>query len=306
MAKERDNRKYFGPTGRGSLPKRQAPDKAPGPPARRERREFVQHDDRLSASDAALYSAGRRAALELLKNDDARERIEKIYVAYGVQGPQIGEILALARRNKIAIGELDRNKFRELERRAAQGTDSQGVIVLTSPRTYQELEEIIDQRGYDIASGEPALIIALDGIEDPHNMGAIIRSAEAAGAHAVLLPRRGAVITPAVYKTSAGAAEHIRIVKYQNLAETIRRLREEFGLVCYGLAGEGEQTIFQADLKRPICLVTGSEEKGLHRLTRDRCDALLSIPLTGKTASLNASVATAVATFEVVRQRQAP
>lgn len=246
-------------------------------------------------AEANHYAAGRRAALELLRDDESRERMEKVYLAHGVHGPQIGEIVHLVRKHKIAVTELDRTKFRELEHRASPGTDSQGVIILLAQRSYLELEDVI--------ASEAPLLVALDGIEDPHNVGAIIRSAEAAGATAVLLPKRGAVLTPAVYKASAGAAANLPIVKYGNLAETIRKLQEEHGVVCVGLAGEAEQTLYDAPLTGPICLVVGSEEKGLHRLVRERCELLASIPLAGKTASLNASVACGVALFEVVRQR---
>jgi 23S rRNA (guanosine2251-2'-O)-methyltransferase len=181
--------------------------------------------------------------------------------------------------------------------------DTQGVMILLKAQDYFEIEDILGEKR---TKTTPPLFIALDGIEDPHNMGAIIRSAEAGGADAVLMPKRGAVLTPAVYKASAGAATHIPIIKYGNLAETLARLQKEFGFTCYGLAGEGEKTIYQANYSGPICLVTGSEDKGLHQLTRKRCDELLTIPLHGKTESLNASVATAVAIFEVARQRNIP
>jgi 23S rRNA (guanosine2251-2'-O)-methyltransferase len=240
------------------------------------------------------YAAGRRAALELLRDEQSRERIEKVYIAHGAHGPQIGEIVHLVRKHKLPLTELDRGKFRELEHRASEGTDSQGVIVLLAQRSYAELEDVINGN---------VLLVAIDGVEDPHNIGAIIRSAEAAGADAVLLPKRGAVLTPAVYKASAGAASHLPIVKIGNLSETIRKLQEEFGVMCVGLAGEAEKTLYQLHLNRPICLVVGGEEKGLHRLVRERCEELGKIPLAGKTASLNASVATGVALFEVVRQR---
>jgi 23S rRNA (guanosine2251-2'-O)-methyltransferase len=242
------------------------------------------------------YIVGRRAALELLRDDASRTRIEKVYIAHGNHGPQIGELLHLLRTNKIAFSEVDRGKFRELESRTARGEDSQGVIVLIAQRGYQELEDVL-------ADNPNPLLIALDGIEDPHNIGAIIRSAEAGGATAVLLPKRGAVLTPAVYKASAGAANHLPIVKYGNLAETIRKLQEEFGVICCGLAGEAKESIYDAHLDGPICLVIGSEENGLHRLVRERCEKLVSIPMFGKTASLNASVACGVALFEVLRQR---
>lgn len=247
-------------------------------------------------SNSTSYLVGRRAAIEALRDDEVRAGIEKIYLAHGAHGPQIGEILGTARKFKIAIGELDRHKFSELERRASRGVPTQGVIVLLAERGYQEIEDIIP-------NDRAAMLIALDGVEDPHNIGAIIRSAEAAGSSGILLPRRGAVLTPTVYKTSAGAANHFPIVKIGNLEQTIRKLQEDFGVMCIGLAGEATETIYEADLAGPICFVTGSEEKGLHRLVRERCEKLVKIPLAGKTASLNASVASAVALFEAVRQR---
>ncbi len=251
-----------------------------------------------AGEDAKYYVVGRRAALELLRDEENYSKIEKIYVAHGSQGTQINEILHHARANKLTLGELDKRKFRDLEERVAGDTDPQGVMILTAARAYQELEDVAIT-----VDGKAPLLIALDGVEDPHNMGAIIRSAEAAGATAVLLPKRGAVLTPAVFKTSAGAASHIPIVKYGNLAETIARLKEEFGVFVFGLAGEGEKTIYEAKFDQPVCLVTGSEDKGMHRLVRERCDELVKIPLAGKTESLNASVATAVAIFEAIRQR---
>ena len=254
------------------------------------------HERRTPDSSPQSYVTGRRAALELLRDDAAREKIEKVYLAHGMQGPQIAEILHWVRKQKVALGELDRGKFRELEKRVADHTDSQGVIVLIAQRGYQELEVVIS------ATATP-LLIALDDVEDPHNIGAIIRSAEAAGASGILLPKRGAVLTPAVYKTSAGAAHHMPIVKYGNLEQTIQKLQEEFGVSCIGLAGEAEESVYDINLTGPVCLVIGSEEKGLHRLVRERCEKLTRIPLFGKTASLNASVASAIALFEVVRQR---
>jgi len=246
------------------------------------------------------YVVGRRAALELLRDEEGREKIEKLYIAHGAQGPAVAEILHLVRTNKVPHGEIDRRKFQDLESREAGGVDSQGVMILLKAQNYAEIEDVLGEKRTKTSL---PLFIALDGIEDPHNMGAIIRTAEAAGADAVLIPKRGAVLTPAVYKASAGAATHIPIIKYGNLAETLSRLQKEFAFACYGLAGEGEKTIFEANYSVSVCLVIGSEDKGLHQLTRKRCDALLTIPLYGKTESLNASVAGAVAIFEVVRQR---
>ncbi len=247
------------------------------------------------------YVVGRRAALEFLREEEGRDKIEKLYIAHGSQGPAIAEILHLVRTNKVSHGEIDRRKFQDLESREAGGVDTQGVMILLKAQNYAEIEDVLGEKRSKTTS---PLFIALDGIEDPHNMGAIIRTAEAAGADAVLIPKRGAVLTPAVYKASAGAATHIPIIKYGNLAETLSRLQKEFAFLCYGLAGEAEKTIFEANYSGSLCLIIGSEDKGLHQLTRKRCNELITIPLYGKTESLNASVAAAVAIFEVIRQRK--
>jgi 23S rRNA (guanosine2251-2'-O)-methyltransferase len=304
---DRGPRREFGERPSGARRPNDQGNRGFGPRSSSERRpaggrSFRSNDSRPpsteASDDAKYYVVGRRAALELLRDEENYSKIEKIYVAHGAQGTQINEILHHARANKLTLGELDKRKFRDLEERVAGDTDPQGVMILTAARAYQELEDVAVS-----IDGKAPLLIALDGIEDPHNMGAILRSAEAAGATAVLLPKRGAVLTPAVFKTSAGAAAHIPIVKYGNLAETISRLKEEFNVFVYGLAGEGEKTIYDVKFDQPVCLVTGSEEKGMHRLVRERCDEVVKIPLAGKTDSLNASVATAVAVFEAVRQR---
>ncbi len=267
------------------------------PDSVRPRRDDARPNREAPESDG-LYVVGRRPVLELLKSEEGRQKIEKIYVAHGVQGPQIVEIVSMLRKHRLAHTELDRGKFRDLELRSADNTDSQGVIALISKRTYQTIDEVMEK-----CAGRPALLIALDGVEDPHNVGAVLRSAEAGGADAVLLHQKRSALTPAVYKTSAGAAEHVAIIKYGNLDQTMRDLRERFGFQILGLASEGTKTIYETDFRQPTLLVTGSEEKGLHHLTRERCDELIKIPLRGKTESLNASVATAVVLFEALRQR---
>ncbi|MBS1904759.1 MAG: 23S rRNA (guanosine(2251)-2'-O)-methyltransferase RlmB [Bacteroidetes bacterium] len=242
------------------------------------------------------YVAGRRAALEMLKDDERRTKIEKVYIAHGVQGPQIGEILHFLRVNKVPFSELDRRKFGELERNVANGVDSQGVLVLLGGVIYWELDDLVT---VEQEKGR-VVLVALDGIEDPHNIGAIIRSAEALGANGVLIPKRGAALSPAVYKTSAGAALHLPIVKVNNLAETITLLKEDHHFLCLGLAGDGEKEIGQLDTSGNVLLVIGNEEKGMHRLVKERCDDVVKIPLRGKTESLNASVASALAVYQVL------
>ncbi|HYM20896.1 MAG TPA: 23S rRNA (guanosine(2251)-2'-O)-methyltransferase RlmB [Candidatus Kapabacteria bacterium] len=259
-----------------------------------------QHSRKQQTEDGAAalpkYVAGRRPVLELLRTDEGRAKIEKVYIAHGVQGQSVSEILHYVHKYKLAHSEIDRRKFGELERTVAKKTDSQGVIVLLNAVTYWELDDLIPE-----ASRQGRVVlVALDGIEDPHNIGAIIRSAEALGANGVLVPVRGTSMTPAVYKTSAGAALNLPIVKYSNLSQTIKDLQEYFGFTCLGLAGEGEQEISQIDTSGNICLVIGSEERGLHQLTRKSCDHLVRIPLKGKTESLNASVAAAIAIYSVI------
>ncbi len=253
------------------------------------------------ANDPTLpkYVAGRRAALELLKDEEGRSKIEKVYLAHGIQGQSVNEILHFLRVHKIAHTELDRRRFGELERMVAKKTDTQGVLVLLNAVIYWELEDLIPEA----SRNGRVVLIALDGIEDPHNIGAIIRSAEALGVNAIMMPKRGAVLTPAVYKTSAGAALHLPIIKIGNLSETITMLQESYGFYCVGLAGEGTKTIGELDADRNLLLIIGSEEKGLHQLTRKRCDELVKIPMTGKTESLNASVASAIAMYEVMRKK---
>lgn len=251
-------------------------------------------------SNNPIYLVGRRAALELLRSEEGRSRIEKLYIMHGERaGPQMSEILHVARTHKVAMGELDRRKFQELEKREAKGVDTQGVMILMRFTKYFELDEIVGEKREKTS---PPLLIALDGIEDPHNIGAIIRSAEALGFDAVLLPKRGAVLTPAVFKTSAGAALHIPIIKYLNLPEMMFRLKEEFFIQCVGLAGEASEVISSIDTGDGVCLIVGSEEKGLHHLVRKRCDVLARIPISGKTASFNASVASAIAMYSIINK----
>lgn len=150
----------------------------------------------------------------------------------------------------------------------------------------------------------PAFLLVLDGIKDPHNLGACLRTADAAGVHAVIAPKdRSAGLTPAAIKVASGAAEHLPFIQVTNLARTLKTLARDYGIWILGLAGEAEQSLWQADLKGPLALVLGSEADGLRRLTREHCDQLLALPMQGSVSSLNASVAAGVALFEALRQR---
>jgi 23S rRNA (guanosine2251-2'-O)-methyltransferase len=153
---------------------------------------------------------------------------------------------------------------------------------------------------------KPALLLVLDGVTDPHNLGACLRSADGAGVDAVIAPKdRAAGLTPVACKVASGAAESVPFIQVTNLARTLKDLRQNYGIWTIGTSGEASQTIYQADLTIPMALIMGSEEKGMRRLTREQCDELVSIPMQGMVESLNVSVATGICLFEVNRQRYA-
>jgi 23S rRNA (guanosine2251-2'-O)-methyltransferase len=177
----------------------------------------------------------------------------------------------------------------------------QGVAAVVSEVESIELDELL---AVPLGGPEPPFFLALDGVEDPHNLGALVRSAEAAGCHGVVLPRhRSAPLSATAVKSSAGALEHVPVAEVANLTRALERLRAA-GLWCIGLDGEAESSLFDLDLAdEPVCVVVGSEGTGLHRLVRETCDVLVRIPMAGQVASLNASVAGGLALFEVRRRR---
>jgi len=209
----------------------------------------------------------------------------------------LAEIAELARAAGARIRQVERD---ELER-AAQGVNHQGVLArvrIPAPRSEQELSAIIER-----AEGPPLLLI-LDEVQDPHNLGACLRSADAAGVQAVVAPKDKAVgLTPAVCKVASGAAETVPYVQVTNLARAMDGLKER-GLWMIGAAGEAETELFEADLRGPLGLVMGSEGKGLRRLTRERCDRLVRLPMLGSVESLNVSVAAGICLYEALRQRR--
>jgi 23S rRNA (guanosine2251-2'-O)-methyltransferase len=186
--------------------------------------------------------------------------------------------------------------------RLAGGTGHQGIAAqVNAPAALGEkaLDELLT------ALEEPPLLLVLDGVQDPHNLGACLRSADAAGAHAVIAPRdRAAGLTPVACKVASGAAESVPFIQVTNLARTLRHLRDGWQVRVVGTAGEAETLLYDADLTGPLALVMGSEEKGLRRLTREQCDLLVRLPMAGAVESLNVSVAAGVALFEAVRQRR--
>jgi 23S rRNA (guanosine2251-2'-O)-methyltransferase len=206
------------------------------------------------------------------------------------------ELLTLARQRQVKISYRER---RELDRLAGH-SHHQGVLLRLDPFSYCDFSELLAAWQN---SGRPAFFLLLDGITDPHNLGAILRSAEVAGCQGVILAKdRSCPVTPVVEKTAAGALAHLPLCQVTNLSRTIEDLKKA-GIWCYGLAGEeGAQQLFSTDLTGNLALVIGSEGKGLRPNVRLHCDGLLAIPMRGRVGSLNASVAAAVALFEVVRQ----
>ena len=225
---------------------------------------------------------GRKPVLETI---DAGVAINRAYII-DQKTPIVGKIIDKLTRAKVEIKFVDKNFFKDVE------GNHQGVMIEVESFKYGSLDDLSDSEK----------LILLDKIEDPHNLGAIIRSAESFGFDGVIIPeRRSAKVTPTVYKTSAGAINNIKIVMVKNLNRTMEELKER-GFWIYGLAGEAESSIDQTDLRGKVALVVGNEGDGLSRMVREHCDMLVKIPMQGLVNSLNASVASAISMYEVVRQ----
>lgn len=236
---------------------------------------------------------GRNAVIEALKSD---RTIENILLAKGDTTGSISKILAIAKEKGIVVKEVDRKK---LDSMSSTGSH-QGVMAIVTPYKYFEVEEILE---YANEKEEKPFIVILDEIEDPHNLGAIIRTAEICGVHGIIISKRRNVgITPTVYKTSAGAIEYMRIAKVSNINSVIDELKEK-GIWVYGADMDGESYCFQANLSGAVALVIGSEGKGISKLTKEKCDALVKIPMVGSITSLNASVAAGIMMYEVLKQK---
>ena len=237
---------------------------------------------------------GRRAVLEALR---AKRKIERILLAKGIEvGNQIQEIISLAETEGIEIEQIER---RELDRQS-RTKKSQGVVAVLPDTRYVDVEDLILEA--DRRSQTP-LIAVLDGIVDPHNLGAIARTVDAAGGHGIVIPeRRAAGISPGAVRASAGALMHLPVARVVNIPRTIDYLNQ-LGLQTVALAADAEIPYTQADFTLPTALVVGSEEKGVSRLALQNCTTSISIPMLGQLASLNASVSAAIALYEAVRQR---
>jgi len=241
----------------------------------------------------AQMLTGRKPIIEALRSG---KPIERIGVLQGIRGGVIDDIRRLADQNGVPITEIDRQSFRQL----AVDATTQGVIAFVPVRPTADLEHVLASLDERHQSG---FMLVLDQIEDPQNLGALIRTAECAGVHCVIIPKHHAAgITAAVVKASAGATEHMPVTEVTNIVSTVERLKEA-GFWIVGLAGEGEKMYNEPDYSVPVVLVVGGEGRGIRRLVKEHCDHLVRIPLFGKVGSLNASVAGALGMYEVVRQR---
>ena len=244
-----------------------------------------------SAADGLIE--GRNAVTEALR---AGAAIDKIYVARGDTDRTLSRIVALAKSAGIVVADADHRKLDAMSSTHAH----QGVIAVAAVREYATVEDIFAAAA---EKGEKPLIVVCDELSDPHNLGAVIRTAECAGAHGVIIPkRRSAGLTAVVAKTSAGAVSYLPVARVSNIPALLKDLQKQ-GVWVFGTAADGTTGLYDADLKGPAAIVIGSEGNGMSRLVAEGCDFLVSIPMKGKISSLNASAAAAILLYEAVRQR---
>ena len=236
---------------------------------------------------------GRNSVTELLKSG---KDINKLYVQKGEKHGSINEIIKLAKQNKVVITELDRAKLDQM----SESHNHQGVIAIVPPYEYCDVDEILE---YAKSKNESPFILILDGIEDPHNLGSIIRTADCSGVHGIIIPKRRSVqVNATVNKTSAGAAQYVKVARVNNLTETIKYLKEN-DVWIYGTDIEGKCYYNEQKYNGGVAIVIGSEGFGMSRLVKENCDFLVKIPMVGKINSLNASVSAGILMYEVFNQR---
>ena len=254
------------------------------------------HTEERKEEQPAHILVGRHAVVEAIK---AGRGINRILLADGLRGPSVHELRDLARENGVTVDVVSRAK---LDAAVPEGVRHQGVLAYVAPVAYVAVEEIIAAAR---ERGEDPLLLLLDGIEDPQNLGALLRTADAAGVHGILLPRRHSVpLTETVARVSAGALEYVPVARIGNIAQTMRALKEQ-GFWIAGADMAGEEMYDRANLTGALVLVIGSEGRGMSRLTRDLCDFTVRLPMRGKINSLNASAAGAILMYEALRQRMA-
>ena len=236
---------------------------------------------------------GRNSVLELL---ESQKDINKIFIAKGEKHGSINKIIAIAKERGIILVEKDKRKMDEM----AQNQNYQGVIAIVPPYEYCEIEDILEEAKQ---KNEDPFILILDGIEDPHNLGSIIRTAETAGVHGIIIPkRRAASVNSTVNKVSAGAVEHIKVARVTNISDTIQKLKDA-GLWICGTDINTEKYYYNQDLTGALGIVIGNEGTGISDKVRKNCDFLVKIPMKGKVTSLNASVSTGIIVYEAFKQR---
>ena len=235
--------------------------------------------------------AGRNAVLELLKSE---KDINKIFIENGEKHGSIKEIIAKAKESRIVLVEVDKNKLDQM------AENHQGVVAVVPPFNYCEVEDILNLAE---EKGEDPFILILDGIEDPHNLGSIIRTAETAGVHGIIIPKRRSVaVNSTVAKVSTGAVSYVKIARVNNINDCIRKLKDS-GIWVIGTDGDAKTLYYNQDLKGPLAIIVGSEGFGISKLVKDNADSLIKIPMKGKITSLNASVSAGIVLYEAVKQR---
>ena len=236
---------------------------------------------------------GRNSVLELLESG---KDINKIFVTKGERHGSINKIIAMAKEKKVIIVEKDKRQMEEM----AQTQNYQGVIAIVPPFEYCQIDDILEEARN---KNEDPFVLILDGIEDPHNLGSIIRTAETAGVHGIIIPkRRAATVNSTVNKTSAGAVEHMKIARVTNISDSIETLKKE-GLWICGTDINTDKYYYDQDLTGALGIVIGNEGNGMSDKVRKNCDFLVKIPMKGKVTSLNASVSTGIIVYEAVKQR---
>lgn len=236
---------------------------------------------------------GRNAVIEALR---AGRTIDKVYILKDTNDPAMRRIASKVKSAGAVVVDTDRRKLDQMSRTGAH----QGVIAMVAVHEYVSIADIIERAKQ---AGQAPLIVVCDELSDPHNLGAIIRTVDAAGAHGVIIPKRRSVgLTATVAKTSAGAVEYVPIARVSNVSAALRELKKE-GIWVYGTSADASNDMYKTDLKGPTAIVIGNEGKGIGRLVAENCDDMISIPMAGKMSSLNASTAAAVLLFEAARQR---
>ena len=258
-----------------------------------EKKKFESKDRKPLDAESDGLIEGRNAVTEALRAGTA---IDKIYIARGETDATLGHIASTARNKGIVVVEADRRKLDGMSRTKSH----QGVIAVSAIREYASVDDILNAAR---EKGEAPLIVVCDELSDPHNLGAIMRSAECAGAHGVVIPKRRSVgLTATVAKASAGAVEYMKVARVTNINNTINELKEK-GVWVFGTAAEGSVPMYKADLTGPAAIVIGNEGDGMSQLVRKNCDMLVHIPMKGQISSLNASAAASILLYEAVRQR---